>query len=151
MNIKAGLLVCASLALAGCETGSGGNGLAADSVASYEGTGAEPPEELLLLLGDAIGDVRFPEGTEIDAKRSIILGSGENTYGKLIGSIRADSTLVIKFFRDNMPNDGWGLISEFQADDTTLTYDKPTRVAVIIIERGSRNTNIRMTVTPRNN
>lgn len=151
MNIKAGLLVCASLALAGCETGSGGDEPAASSVASYQGTGAEPPEELLLILGDAIGDVRFPEGTEIDAKRSIILGNGENTFGKLIGTIRADSTLVVKFFRDNMPNDGWGLISEFQADDTTLTYDKPTRVAVIIIERGSRTTNIRVTVTPRNN
>lgn len=137
--------------LSSCETLQADSEPAADTVAGYNGTGAEPPEELLLILGDAIGDIRFPEGTEIDQKHSIILGAGENTYGKLIGSVRADSQLVVKFFKDNMPNEGWTLISEFQADDTTLTYDKPSRVAVVLIERSTRSTTIRLTVTPRNN
>ncbi|WP_262694555.1 hypothetical protein [Kordiimonas aquimaris] len=151
MNLKSILIVCAGFMLSGCETFNKNEEPAAETVAGYQGTGAEPPQELLLLLGDAIGDVRFPEGTEIDQKRSIILGAGENTYGKLIGDVRADSQLVVKFFKDNMPNEGWSLISEFQADDTTLTYDKPTRVAVVLIERSSRSTTIRLTVTPRNN
>lgn len=150
MNRKAAILACASLVLAGCDTFGGGSEPAADTVSAYDGTGAEPPQEVLLELGDAIGDIRFPNGTSFDEKNSIILGAGENTFGKIIGSVRTDSELVTKFFKDNMPGEGWGLISEFQADDTTLVYDKPTRVAVVIIERSNRSTKIRITVTPRN-
>lgn len=153
MNKKITLLACASLALAGCQgfaNGSEPSSDAASAVATYDGTGAEPPEELLLVLGEAIGDIRFPDATVFDEKNSIILGSGQNTFGKILSSVRTDSELVIKFFKDNMPNEGWGLISEFQADDTTLVYDKPSRVAVVLIERGNRSTKIRVTVTPRN-
>jgi hypothetical protein len=135
--------------VAGCQALANSNEPDASTVAAYSGTGAEPPQELLLESGEAIGDVRFPNGLKVDAKKSIILGTGESTYGKVVGDIRADSQLVVKFFKDNMPNEGWGVISEFQADDTTLVYEKPTRVAVVIVERSSRSTTIRITVTPR--
>ncbi|MBO6505241.1 MAG: hypothetical protein JJ850_10020 [Kordiimonadaceae bacterium] len=156
MNRKASLLACASIILAGCQGLANGSEPAADSadaaqaVATYDGTGAEPPKELLLALGEAVGDIRFPDATVFDEKKSIILGGGVNTYGKILGTVRTDSELVVKFFKDNMPSEGWGLISEFQADDTTLVYDKPSRVAVILIERGNRITKMRITVTPRN-
>lgn len=156
MNKKASLLACASLVLAGCQglangsEPSAGSGDAAQTVSAYDGTGAEPPQELLLALGDAVGDVRFPDATVFDDKNSIILGAGTNTFGKILGTVRTDSELVVKFFKDNMPGEGWGLISEFQADDTTLVYDKPSRVAVILIERSNRSTKMRITVTPRN-
>lgn len=150
MGRKATILACASLLLAGCQSLANGSEPAADAVASYDGTGAEPPQELLLQLGDAIGDIRFPDATSFNDKDSIILGAGENTFGKILGTVRTDSELVVKFFKDNMPGEGWGLISEFQADDTTLVYDKPSRVAVILIERSNRVTKVRVTVTPRN-
>ena len=156
MNRKASLLACASIVLAGCQglaNGSepaAGSGDAAQAVATYDGTGAEPPKELLLALGEAVGDIRFPDATVFDDKNSIILGGGLNTYGKILGTVRTDSELVVKFFKDNMPSEGWGLISEFQADDTTLVYDKPSRVAVVLIERSNRSTKMRITVTPRN-
>lgn len=150
MSNKAIVLACAGILLAGCQSFASGSESSAAAVSGYDGTGAEPPQELLLELGDAIGDIRFPNGMGVDEKDSIILGAGENTFGKIIGSVRTDSELVVKFFKDNMPGEGWGLISEFQADDTTLVYDKPTRVAVIIIERSNRSTKVRITVTPRN-
>lgn len=150
MSRKAIVLACASLLLAGCQGFANGSEPAADAVSAYDGTGAEPPQELLLELGDAIGDIRFPDGTSFNEKESIILGAGESTFGKILSSVRTDSELVVKFFKDNMPGEGWGLISEFQADDTTLVYDKPSRVAVIIVERSNRSTKVRITVTPRN-
>lgn len=144
-------LACASFLMAGCQTlANGAEEPDAQAVAGYDGTGVEPPKEILLELGNAIGDIRFPQGLSVNEKDSIILGSGESTYGKILGSVRTDSELVVKFFKDNMPGEGWGLISEFQADDTTLVYDKPSRVAVVIIERSNRSTKVRVTVTPRN-
>ena len=145
------ILAGAALLLTGCESFGNSSTPAANAVSGYDATGVEPPKELLLELGDAIGDIRFPDGLNVDEKNSIILGAGENTYGKILGSLKTDSELVVKFLKDNMPGEGWGLISEFQADDTTLVYDKPTRVAVIIVERSNRITKLRVTVTPRNN
>ena len=150
MSKKAIFLACTSVLLVGCQTFAGSSDSSADAVSGYDGTGVEPPQELLLELGDAIGDIRFPDGMSVDEKNSIILGGGESTFGKIIATVKTDSELVVKFFKDNMPGEGWGLISEFQADDTTLVYDKPTRVAVIIIERSNRTTKVRVTVTPRN-
>ncbi|MBL4639106.1 MAG: hypothetical protein JKY57_01115 [Kordiimonadaceae bacterium] len=120
-----------------------------DGAAVYDGTGVKPPKELLLKEGITIGDVRLPKGTKINNKKSIILGGGTNSYGKIIASVRADSDLVMRFFLDNMPADGWELISEFRADDITLTFQKPTRVVVMLIERGKRSTDLRLTLTPR--
>jgi len=151
MKKAALVLAGAALVLTGCETFGNNSAPAADAVSGYNETGVEPPKELLLETGDAIGDIRFPDGLVVNEKDSIILGAGENTFGKILGTLKTDSELVVKFFKDNMPGEGWGLISEFQADDTTLVYDKPTRVAVIIVERSNRSTKIRVTVTPRNN
>lgn len=151
MKKAALVLAGTAMILTGCESFGNSSEPAANAVSGYNSTGVEPPKELLLELGDAIGDIRFPDGLVVDEKDSIILGAGENTFGKILGTLKTDSELVTKFFKDNMPGEGWGLISEFQADDTTLVYDKPTRVAVIIVERSNRSTNIRVTVTPRNN
>jgi hypothetical protein len=151
MKKAAVILAGVTLVLTGCETFGNNSAPAADAVAGYNESGVEPPKELLLETGDAIGDIRFPDGLVVNEKDSIILGAGENTFGKILGTLKTDSDLVVKFFKDNMPGEGWGLISEFQADDTTLVYDKPTRVAVVIVERSNRSTKIRVTVTPRNN
>ncbi|MFC3051726.1 hypothetical protein [Kordiimonas pumila] len=120
-----------------------------EAVAAYDGTGVQPPKEILLQEGKTIGDIKLPKGSAIDAKKSIILGSGPNSFGKIYAGVKADSEMVTRFFLDNMPADGWELISEFQADDTTLTYQKPTRVVIVLIERGSRSTSVRITLTPR--
>lgn len=151
MKKQTALILSAALMTSACQSLSADEQPvdASEAVAGYDGTGVEPPQELLLEGGRTIGDIRFPVGLEVNAKKSIILGAGESSYGKIISSIRADSDLVVKFFRDQMPNEGWTLISEFQADDTTLTYDKPSRVAVLLIERSSRSTTVRITVTPR--
>lgn len=122
---------------------------AQDAAAAYDGTGVKPPKELLLKEGRTIGDIRLPQGASVNAKKSVILGGGSNSYGKIFSVVKADSEKVARFFLDSMPGDGWELISEFQSDDITFVYQKPTRVVTILIERGKRSSDVRITLTPR--
>lgn len=126
--------------------GVGGYGTA--SMAMDDGV-PKVAEDMALPSGEMIGDIVMPAGSAMDAKESIILGNGANAYGKIIAEVRAKQIKVMQFYKDNMPTQGWGLISEIQDDDITLTFQKPTRVAVIFIERG-RSTDLTITVTPRN-
>jgi hypothetical protein len=102
-----------------------------------------------LTNGETIGDVAMPAGAVVDTKNSMILGNGNNSFGKIHAKVKADQLKVAEFFKNNMPNEGWGLISEAQDDDIMLTFQKPTRVATIRIERGSK-AKLTIVVTPRN-
>jgi len=137
-----GMLVSAMLVAGGIQA-------VAQDAAAYDGTGVKPPKELLLKEGRTIGDIRLPKGASVDAKKSVILGGGSNSFGKILSNVKADSDKVARFFLDTMPGDGWELISEFQSDDITFVYQKPTRVVTILIERGKRSTDMRITLTPR--
>ncbi len=119
---------------------------AAMAVPAAKAKSAEPVE---LRNGESIGDVAMPAGALIDTKKSVILGNGNNAYGKIYVKVKADQMKVADFFKNNMPNEGWGLISEAQDDDIMLTFQKPTRVATIRIERGS-TVKLTVVVTPRN-
>jgi len=141
-NLMKGALVSALLLVGGLEA-------TAQDAAAYDGTGVKPPKELLLKEGRTIGDIRLPKGAGVNAKKSVILGGGANSFGKIFSSVRADSDKVARFFLDTMPGDGWELISEFQSDDITFVYQKPTRVVIILIERSKRTTDMRITLTPR--
>ncbi len=125
------------------------NAFAQDAAENYDGTGVQPPKELLLQDGTLVGDIRMPKGTKFDTDKSVILGSGVNSYGRIIGSVSSPTSRVVRFFLDSMPTNGWELISEYQDDDIMMVYQKPTRVVVIIMERNKRSTNLRMTMTPR--
>jgi len=121
----------------------------AQDAAAYDGTGVKPPKELLLKEGRTIGDIRLPERASVNAKESVIVGGGVNAFGKIFSDVKADSDKVARFFLDTMPSDGWELISEFQSDDITFVFQKPTRVVIILIERGKRSTDMTITLTPR--
>jgi len=141
-NMIKGALVSMLLATGGMQA-------VAQDAANYDGTGVKPPKELLLKEGRTIGDIRLPKDSLVNPKKSVILGGGTNAFGKIFSTVRADSDKVARFFLDTMPGDGWELISEFQSDDITFVYQKPTRVVIILIERGKRSTEMRITLTPR--
>ncbi|WP_020400967.1 hypothetical protein [Kordiimonas gwangyangensis] len=121
-------------------------GAAHAAAAAAKSKQAQPVE---LRNGESIGDVSMPAGALIDTKKSVILGNGANAFGKIYVKVKADQMKVAEFFKNNMPNEGWGLISEAQDDDIMLTFQKPTRVATIRIERGS-SVKLTVVVTPRN-
>lgn len=125
----------------------GGSLTAAAAPAAQPKAAAAQPVDL--TNGETIGDVAMPAGAVVDVKNSMILGNGSNAYGKIYAKVKADQLKVAEFFKNNMPNEGWGLISEAQDDDIMLTFQKPTRVATIRIERGSK-AKLTIVVTPRN-
>ncbi|WP_262689871.1 hypothetical protein [Kordiimonas aestuarii] len=118
-------------------------------VSALEPASKSSQAPVVLTNGESIGDVAMPAGAVIDTKKSMILGNGANSYGKIFAKVKADQMKVAEFFKNNMPNEGWGLISEAQDDDIMLTFQKPTRVALIKIERGSKP-KLTIVVTPRN-
>lgn len=122
---------------------------AQDDVDNYKGTGVQPPEEITLEQGPLVGDIRLPAGTKVNTDKSVLTGSGVQSYGRVIASTKGSSSRVVRFFLDNMPANGWDLISEFQDEDIMLVYQKQTRVVVIVVERSSRATELRITMTPR--
>lgn len=126
----------------------GASGLGTTTVAADDGV-PEPAVNPALPNGEMIGDIVMPAGSAMDSKESLILGNGANAYGKIIAEVKAKQHLVMQFYKENMPSQGWGLISEIQDDDIILTFQKPTRVAVIHIERG-RSVDLTIMVTPRN-
>ncbi|NVJ97168.1 MAG: hypothetical protein HWE25_03390 [Alphaproteobacteria bacterium] len=136
-----GLMLGAMMAVGAAGIGMTGS-VADDSV-------PEPAVNPSLPNGEMIGDIVMPAGSSMDSKESIILGNGANAYGKIVAQMKAKQHLVMAFYKENMPSQGWGLISEIQDDDIILTFQKPTRVAVIQIERG-RAVDLTITVTPRN-
>lgn len=142
VNLMKGALVSALILVGGMQ-------VTAQDASAYDGTGVKPPKELLLKEGRTIGGIRLPKNTSVNAKKSVILGGSSNAFGKIFAAVKADSDKVARFFLDTMPGDGWELISEFQSDDITFVYQKPTRVVLILIERGKRSTDMRITLTPR--
>jgi len=125
----------------------GGVGVAAAAPAAQSKSSAAQAVDL--TNGETIGDVAMPAGAVVDTKNSMILGNGNNSFGKIYAKVKGDQLKVAEFFKNNMPNEGWGLISEAQDDDIMLTFQKPTRVATIRIERGSK-AKLTIVVTPRN-
>ncbi len=118
-------------------------------VNSFQGSGVEPPEHMLLQEGTAVGDVVLPKGTKVNDKKSLIVGTDDNSFGKVVAKVSASSELVVKFFKDNLPDKGWELISEAQDKDTTLTFQKPLRVVTVVVERSRARAKVRMMITPR--
>ena len=110
VKLMKGALISALLLVGGLQA-------TAQDAAAYDGTGVKPPKELLLKEGRTIGDIRLPKAATVNAKKSVILGGGANSFGKIFSNVRADSDKVARFFLDTMPGDGWELISEFQSDD----------------------------------
>ncbi|WP_417461645.1 hypothetical protein [Kordiimonas sp.] len=129
--------------------GLGGVSAEFSAVQAAQKSSKNAAENQILKNGKSIGDVAMPAGAEVDTEDSIILGNGSNAYGKILAKVKADQMKVADYFKDHMPQEGWGLISEMQDDDILLTFQKPTRVATIRIERGSK-VKLTIMVSPRN-
>jgi hypothetical protein len=56
----------------------------------------------------------------------------------------------MRFFKTNMPNDGWQVVSELRAPQSLLMYQKDKRMCVILIEDGTFQTFADIWVVPSN-
>jgi len=95
-------------------------------------------------------DVLVPRDLLIDRDASFAYRGAGQPMGLLRTSGRIDANSLIRFFKNNMPNDGWQMVSELRAPQSFLMYQKDKRMCVILIEDGTFQTFADIWVVPAN-
>jgi len=95
-------------------------------------------------------DVLVPRDLLIDRDASFVYSGAGQPMGLLRMSGRVDANSLTRFFKTNMPNDGWQMVSELRAPQSLLMYQKGKRTCVILIEDGTFQTFADIWVVPSN-
>jgi len=91
-----------------------------------------------------------PRDMSIDHDASFAYSGAGQPMGLLRMSGRVDSISLIRFFKTNLANDGWQMVSELRAPQSFLMYQKAKRMCVILIEDGTFQTFADIWVVPAN-
>jgi hypothetical protein len=129
-------------------------GLALLTLASCALFDKEPakPESAQKRLPDVreFEDVLIPREMDIDKSSSAIYRREGMSAGLLRLAGRVESTSLIRYFQNNMANEGWRLISQFRSPQSLMLFQKGNRMAVIAIEDGDIETFADVWVVPLN-
>ncbi|MDY0225759.1 hypothetical protein SAMN04488082_103274 [Desulfomicrobium apsheronum] len=79
-------------------------------------------------------DIRVPEEMEIQPKKSIISPMESGKYGTIVFRGRAEPISLFDFFFNNMPKDGWSMVTYQKYQRYHLVFTKENRVCMISIE-----------------
>ena len=94
-------------------------------------------------------DIPVPNDTCFNLKKSTIVGSPENWFGKVYFSSKLSAELVSMDLRERMPDTGWFLIIEKQGKNIYLIYEKDLRTAFILIDRKGSGSEYTIQITPK--
>lgn len=95
-------------------------------------------------------DVLVPRDMLVDRDASFVYSGAGQPMGLLRMSGRVDANSLMRFFKTNMPNDGWQMVSELRAPQSLLMYQKAKRMCVILMEDGTFQTFADIWVVPSN-
>jgi hypothetical protein len=95
-------------------------------------------------------DVLVPRDMLVDRDASFAYRGAGQPMGLLRMSGRVDAISLTRFFKTNMLNDGWKMVSELRAPQSLLMYQKDKRLCVILIEDGTFQTFADVWVVPSN-
>jgi len=94
-------------------------------------------------------DVPIPRSVTIEKKESFIYESEAIKTGILVYVGKAKVVDLANFFKENMVNHGWRLVSNFERDDVLLNFDKPGWGCVItILPMGVERAKVEVRVGP---
>lgn len=142
MNIRswaaATALICCGLALAAC-----GNSVDVSQPATAAGSAQG-------VAGfTTFPDMPMPSGSEIDVDGTLIFGTGDAWFGRLMIKTSHGTGEMFDFYRRGLPGFGWEEVTAVRAAVSVLTYTRQERVATIQIEgRTIRGSQISITVSP---
>jgi hypothetical protein len=129
-------------------------GLALLTIASCAMFDKEPakPEAAPKRLPDVreFDDVMIPREMEIDKDASAIYRREGMSAGLLRLSGRIEANSLMRYFQNNMANEGWRLVSHFRSPQSLMLFQKANRMAVIAIEDGDFQTFADVWVVPLN-
>jgi len=81
-------------------------------------------------------DIRVPEEMEIQTDKSSITPTAGGKYGVMKFRGHAEPISLFDFFFNNMPKDGWTLVTYQKYQRYHLVFTKDNRVCMITIEEG---------------
>ena len=94
-------------------------------------------------------DVPIPRSVAIEKKESFIYESEAIKTGILVYVGKAKVGELVDFFKENMVNHGWKLVSNFERDDALLNFNKPGWACVItILPMGMERAKVEVRVGP---
>lgn len=94
-------------------------------------------------------DMPMPVGGEIDVERTLIFGTGDAWFGRMVLNTSHNTGDMFTFYREGLPGFGWKEITSVRAAVSVLTYVREDRVATIQIQaRTIRGAEVTITVSP---
>ena len=121
------------------------------SCAMFE-KGPAKPETASKKLPDVreFEDVLIPREMDIDKDSSAIYRREGMSAGLLRLSGRVETSSLMRYFQNNMANEGWRMISQFRSPHSLMLFQKGNRMAVIAIEDADLETYADVWVVPLN-
>ncbi|MDH5189373.1 MAG: hypothetical protein OEW37_10515 [Rhodospirillaceae bacterium] len=134
-----------SLSLGACTQGSMLSSNSASPQTGPDGQVSAPEKSF-----NRFPDIPIPTGAEMDTKRTLVFGSGEDWYGQLTLNAKHDGDSIFDFYKQELSGFGWEEITSVRADVSSLTYMRAERVATIQIAKNTiRGSIITITISPR--
>jgi hypothetical protein len=115
------LVFVAQWALTGCA-----------SISSKEG-GTASSETAMRASFSGFEDVLIPSDISVDRKKSQVYSAGKFKVGLLTFKGRVEPGSLADFFQNNLPRNGWKLMTNMKDRDQTLIFLKDERVCMITI------------------
>jgi hypothetical protein len=86
---------------------------------------------------EQLGRMPLPVGTKLRTGESLIFGVGDGWLGRAVFELPTDATTSYNFFADQMPRQGWTLISSVRGKRSLLVFTRGDRSATIELEDAS--------------
>lgn len=121
------------------------------SCAMFE-KGPAKPESAQKRLPDVreFDDLLIPREMDIHKESSAIYRREGMSAGLLRLAGRVETNSLMRYFQNNMTNEGWRLVSQFRSPQSLMIFQKGNRMAVIAIEDGDIETFADVWVVPMN-
>ena len=95
-------------------------------------------------------DVMVPRDMDIDREASAVYRRDGASIGILRMSGRIDQSSLMRYFQNNLGNDGWRQVSVMRAPQSLMVFQKANRMAVIALSEDYLTTYADLWVVPLN-
>jgi hypothetical protein len=86
---------------------------------------------------EQLGRMPLPVGTKLRTNESLIFGVGDGWLGRAVFESPSDATTTYNFFAEQMPRQGWSLISSVRGKRSLLVFTRGDRSAAIELDDAS--------------
>lgn len=105
----------------------------------------------LAAPGQWLGGLPLPAGSFIRADQSLIIGAGDAWVGRAVLDVGRDADAAYRFFMDNLPAQGWAVVTAVRGRQSLLVLIRQERTLTIeMAEPIVGAPTVFMTMAPRN-